>query len=363
MNVKKLLIPLGLGSIVMVIVTWLLLILMQPSAFPVQNTFNKGMPTQGFDSLATLQKIQWTLLITGDIIPSRAVNSQMKAKNDFFWPLINIASVIQNADLTLINLEAPLTRECPVTTEGMTFCGDVRFIQSLSQAGVDVVNLANNHTLNYGWEGLAETEALLKEKGIATTGFSSRDLLCTNDTACSTFVTKEIENSRVGFLGFNGVGQQIDRIRVEKQIRQADADVDLLVVSVHWGKEYEREPVADPGLAPDDPNELGKLFIDWGADVVVGNHPHWYQKFERIKSKEGKDKLIFYALGNTVFDQEWSQETKRGFLARIHMVGDQIKTENEKPVVDLYPLGIRNFGEAYLLEGTEKVEMIEWLKK
>lgn len=363
MNVKKLVFPIGVGSIVIIVMTWLWFILLQTSTFPIQNTFYKEVPTQGFGSLATPQKREWTLLITGDIIPARTVNTQMNAKNDFFWPITPIAPVFQNTDLTLVNLEAPLLRSCSATTEGMTFCGDTRFVQSLNHIGVDIINLANNHTLNHGWEGIAETESALKEVGIETIGFSSRDPNCNNDVNCSTLVVKEITPIRVGFLGYNGVGQTIDQTRVETEIRHAAAETDVLVVSIHWGKEYSREATSDPGIAPDDPIELGNLFIDWGADIVVGNHPHWYQKFEHVVGKDGNNKLIFYALGNTVFDQEWSLETKRGFLARVHLIGDQIKMNNEKPAIDLYPIGLRDFGQAYLLEGAEKDAMIEWLEK
>src|SRR3989344_3128166 len=79
----------------------------------------------------------WSLLLTGDIIPARAVNAQMVKKNDFSWPLVNIAPVLKDADVTLINLEAPLLKDCPVTQEGMKFCGDARFAASLADSGVD----------------------------------------------------------------------------------------------------------------------------------------------------------------------------------------------------------------------------------
>lgn len=151
-------------------------------------------------------------------------------------------------------------------------------------------------------------------------------------------------------MGYNAVGQKIDRLQVQGEIQSADKQVDLLVVSIHWGKEYVREPELDASLAPDDPKELGRLFIDSGADVVVGNHPHWIQG---IEWHDGKP--VFYALGNTVFDQEWSQETKKGILVKLYFEGTKIV----KDKMEIIPIGIRDFGETYLLQGIEKEQILK----
>lgn len=298
----------------------------------------------------------WTLLVTGDVIPARVVNTKMVQKNDFNWPIALIANTLQDADLTLINLEAPLIDNCPLTNEGFKFCGDARFAPSLSAAGVDVANMANNHSLNYGWEGLQETEDKLNAVGIATTGFTTQEP-CLQDSYCSKLIIKRVQDIDVGFLGYNAVGQVMDRELVQQQIEAAAAEVDVLVVAVHWGKEYEREPMSDRSLAPDDPKELGDLFIQWGADVVVGNHPHWYQPFAFVQGKDGSDKIIFYALGNTVFDQEWSEETKRGYLARLHFNG----TDIDRDQLEIFPIGIRDYGQAYMLDGQEAESVLEYI--
>jgi len=352
-----------------------------PAPTSVLPEFGSSVPTAGFP-LPSPQS--WTLLITGDVIPARVVNQKMVAKNDFRWPLTNFFELLQKADLTLINLESPLLTDCPVTNEGMKFCGDARFATSLHDAGVDVANLANNHTLNYGWEGLKETQAELGKVGIATTGFSysvvhnapSPPLIlrggtpslsvregwgelfnCEGDIYCSSFITKLVNGVSIGFLGYNAVGQQVDRELIKKQIATADPLVDVLVVSVHWGKEYTREPDTD-SIAVDDPKNLGKLFIDWGADVVVGNHPHWYQPFDFAQGRDGKDKIIFYALGNFIFDQEWSPETKVGYLAKLQFSGKEII----KDELEIIPIGIKDYGQAFLLEGQEKEEVLHNLK-
>jgi len=295
--------------------------------------------------IPTKKPTSWTLLLTGDIIPARDVNYQMVVRNDFTWPLKEISPVLKEADLTFINLESPLIQNCQPTTEGMTFCGDQRFLQALLQSGVDVVTLANNHSLNYGWEGLAETEALLTQAGIKTTGFTNE----VQDQNQSKFAVKDLSNLKVGFLGFNSVTQTIDLDQVANQVRQAKQKSDLLIVAFHWGAEYVFEPAPDP-FHGYDPKLIGPQLIDWGADIVVGNHPHWHQTIEWYKGKP-----IFYALGNTVFDQEWSLETKRGILVKLHFQDKNL----QKDKIEIIPVGIRNYGQAYLLKGEEKQRILD----
>ncbi|RJR15313.1 CapA family protein [Candidatus Microgenomates bacterium] len=349
----------------------------------------------------------WTLLITGDIIPARVVNQKMVAKNDFMWPLSEIAPILQDADVTLIDLEAPLLTNCPITNEGFTFCGDAHFAESLATVGVDVANVANNHTLNYGWDGIVETQEHLGGVGIVTTGFSAiptptvipgltrnpidEDLPqghfplrgvarvrkddnvfeCKQDRYCSSFTTKTVQGVSLGFLGYNAVGQTVDHNVVKAQIEKANTLVDLLIVSVHWGREYTRTPKSD-GAYVEDPVTLGHLFIDLGADIVVGNHPHWYQGIEWYAplvteqslpageaGRSATAKPIFYALGNTVFDQEWSVETRRGYLAKLFFDGSALIKEK----LEIIPIGIRDYGQAYALEGAEKEAIVEFVIK
>ena len=112
-----------------------------------------------------------TLLVTGDIIPARGVNYFATARHDFLWPFRPTAAYTKNADITYINLEAPLFSGCPVSAaESFTFCGDARFVNGLTYMGADVANLANNHLSNYGAEGITATQQLLNKNHILTSG-------------------------------------------------------------------------------------------------------------------------------------------------------------------------------------------------
>src|SRR5438034_1207701 len=249
-----------------------------------------------------------TLLVTGDVIPARGVNYYATARHDFLWPFRPTADYTKNADITNINLEAPLFAGCRVDPgPSFTFCGDARFVNGLTLMGADVVNLANNHLSNYGAEGITLTDQLLHQHGMQTSGLGPVAVI-------------DVRGIKFGFIGFNGVGSAIDKTALKQGIARARQLADIVVVQFHWGKEYERLPKADPGVpTPDDPVVIAHNTIDWGADIVIGNHPHWYQGVEVYHGK-----LITYAHGNFVFDQMWSEETREGVIGTYTFYGTQL---------------------------------------
>ncbi|HLZ94681.1 MAG TPA: CapA family protein [Candidatus Dormibacteraeota bacterium] len=249
-----------------------------------------------------------TLLVTGDVIPARGVDYFATLRHDFLWPFRPTAAYTKNADITFINLETPLFAGCPVNpNSGFTFCGDARFVDGLNLMGADVANLANNHLSNYGAEGITLTEQLLNSHGILTTGLGPVAVI-------------DVRGIKFGFVGFNGVGRAIDKEALKEGIARARRLADIVVVQFHWGKEYERQPMPDKGVpTPDDPVVIGHDAIDWGADIVIGNHPHWYQGVEIYHGK-----LITYAHGNFVFDQMWSEETREGVIGTYTFYGTQL---------------------------------------
>jgi len=249
-----------------------------------------------------------TLLVTGDVIPARGVDYYATARHDFLWPFRPTAGYTRNADITYINLESPLFAGCPVDPgPSFTFCGDARFVDGLTLMGAKVVNLANNHTSNYGAQGITLTNQLLNQHGMLTSGLGPVAVV-------------DVRGVKFGFIGFNGVGRAIDQDALRAGIARAREQADIVVVQFHWGKEYERQPMPDRGVpTPDDPVAIGHEAIDWGADIVIGNHPHWYQGIEIYKGK-----LITYAHGNFVFDQMWSEETREGVIGTYTFYGTQL---------------------------------------
>jgi poly-gamma-glutamate capsule biosynthesis protein CapA/YwtB (metallophosphatase superfamily) len=257
-----------------------------------------------------------TLLVTGDIIPARGVNYFATVRHDFLWPFRPTAAYTANADITYINLESPLFAGCPVSpASSFTFCGDARFVSGLNYMGADVANLANNHLSNYGAAGITSTDQLLQQHGIKTSGLGPVAVI-------------DVRGLKFGFIGFNGVGRAIDKTALKAGIARARQLADVVVVQFHWGKEYERQPLAAPSVpTPDDPVTIGHDAIDWGADIVIGNHPHWYQGIEIYHGK-----LITYAHGNFVFDQMWSEQTREGVIGTYTFYGTHLVAATWKAV-------------------------------
>ncbi|GIW10944.1 MAG: hypothetical protein KatS3mg061_2001 [Dehalococcoidia bacterium] len=243
-----------------------------------------------------------TLIVTGDVIPARYVNYKLTARGDFLYPFRATIDFLRDGDLRFINLEAPLLTRCPLATSGYQFCGDARFVEALRWAGIEMVNLANNHAGNYGYEGVEETITHLKAANIGYTGWGE-------------VAYRDVRGVRFAFLGYNGVGQRIDRDKLKRQLAEARANAQVVIVQFHWGKEYVPVPAIEPGVAEDDPREIGRLAIDGGADLVVGNHPHVVQGVELYRGK-----LITYAHGNFLFDQMFQREVREGVIGRYVFV-------------------------------------------
>jgi len=266
------------------------------------------------------------LIATGDILLGRAVNYRTVTKNNFDWPFENIQNILKTADVAFINLEGPLIENCVLTQIGMRFCGDIRNAEGLVNAGVDVVNLANNHAGDYGVEGIKQTTKLLNDKGIETIGTGKVEII-------------EVKGQKLAFLGYNHISGHLsagiawaDEEKIEEDIKAVRKIADIIIVGFHWGVEYVTQPTAKQ-------KELAHLAIDSGADLIIGNHPHWIQPVEEYKGK-----TIIYALGNVVMDQMWSLKTRQGEIAKFVF--------KDKKLIDmeLIPVQIEDYGQPRLMK-------------
>ena len=246
------------------------------------------------------------LVVTGDVIPAREVGHLIRVRGDWTYPLAATRALLQSGDVTFANLESPLLPSCPDVVTGFTFCADARFAAAMQGAGVSVVNVANNHSTNAGQSGLDQTVQVLLAHGMAVSGFDR-------------IAVREVRGVRFGFVGMNLVGSHLDPAALKALITRARAESDVVVVQFHWGREYETYPFPAAGIAPDDPKAVGRLAVDDGADLVIGNHPHCVQGSEMYKGH-----LITYAHGNFIFDQDWSIGTQEGVIGRYWFDGTRL---------------------------------------
>jgi poly-gamma-glutamate capsule biosynthesis protein CapA/YwtB (metallophosphatase superfamily) len=248
---------------------------------------SKITPISLFGQLLKMKEEPITLIAIGDVMLGRSVNAKMNALKDFTYPFQKTAFFLKTADLTFINLESPFNQPCPITNEGMKFCADPRAIEGLVFAGVDLINLENNHLHNYGSEGVTFTKQILQENNLTPL---EKEL-----------VIKTIRDTKLGFLGFDLTsGYQAEKII--EMVKKAKPQVDVLIISFHWGIEYAVEPTPKQ-------IELAHQIIEAGGNLIIGHHPHVIQKVEDYQG--GK---IVYSLGNFIFDQPWSETTKKGLV-------------------------------------------------
>lgn len=251
-----------------------------------------------------------SIMLIGDVMLGRTVTIEsLDSQKDPVYPFREVLSEMKNNDLTILNLENPIIDKCPRRNDGMVFCAPPEMLKGLVESGVDAVNLANNHTLNYGSTGLVETKAHLREFGINY--FDSKE----------TYI-KEVNGVTVGFIGFDKsqLANPTFTSDEEAAIRDISSKVDILVVSLHWGVEYQEKPTEGQ-------RKLAIKTIKLGADIIHGHHPHWVQPTENIEGVP-----VFYSLGNFVFDQMWSQKTREGKVARVVIKENKVNSVEEKEI-------------------------------
>ena len=280
-----------------------------------------------------------TVIATGDVIPARYTDKTIREmNNDFDYTVDQTKQLTADGDITVINLEAPLISYCPLTEGGFTFCGQPGFTTALQTASVDVATLENNHVTNYGFPGVEETEQHLDAAGIK---WADR----------STPAVVDVRGMKFGFLAFNAVGEIVDREAMVAQIAALRPKVDVLSVAFHWGAEYLNVPTTAPGIADDYPPELAHLAIDAGADLIIGNHPHWVQAVEVYKGK-----YIAYGHGNFIFDQMWSYET------RVGVIGKYTFYDKVLVGVEYTPIRIDNYAQPTPMTGDERQAVLDTMR-
>ena len=274
-----------------------------------------------------------SVAVTGDVMFARNMAGVLSSD---YSPFSGVSDVTSNVDLLLINFENA------ATTSGYALKGDVplrcdpSYVPLAKANNITVAALANNHAFDYGATGMEDTISYLKDAGITPMGAGN-----TEDEAHAA-VVKEVNGRKITILNymdsenFAEYSQEVmpyadgdnpgysayDSADAQKQIAENN-DSDLIIAYMHYGNEYSRSP-------NDNQIRISHELIDYGADVVIGSHPHVTQGIEMYKGKP-----IFYSLGNFIFDQS-NEATHTAYFVKIDLVGD----EGECTV---YPIYISNY--------------------
>lgn len=293
-------------------------------------SFQSASSTLFFKTSSTSSLPAIDLRFVGDLMLDRGVKQAvlLNANGDYNFAFVAIPDLKKGADLLFGNLEGPISDQGELKGSAYSFRMDPAVSAVLKKQGFDILNVANNHAGDWGIEAFVDTLKHLKADGLAYTGGG----LSWTEAATPTVI--ERQGFKVGFLGFSDVGPNwlaargntagVLTIGEEKNfsvlISQAAAKVDVLVVSFHFGEEYQTEPTPRQ-------EELARLAIDRGAKLVIGHHPHVIQKVERYK-----DGLIAYSLGNFIFDQYFSPATMKGLVLDVVVDKTGIQKVTERTV-------------------------------
>ena len=279
-----------------------------------------------------------TILLSGDIMLDRGVEDLIK-QNSIYYPFQKISHFLRGIDIVFGNLEGPIVKNPPeLLDNSLKFAFNLDVMKAISWCNFNLFSLANNHTLDMGKEGLEETKRWLRKYRVAFVGDPLFGNLNDQDFSFST--------DKIIFLAFNQIFPYIDKeekiIKTIKTVKSLNPD-NFLIVSTHWGEEYKL-------INSSAQQKLAHQLIEVGADLIIGHHPHVVQNIEKYQGK-----LIFYSLGNFIFDQYFSPDTQQGLA-----VGLEIYPKNL--VYRLFPLQI-NLSQPVLMEQNKASEFLIQLAK
>lgn len=275
------------------------------SSTPVSAISTTILPTVATSSAPVSTDI--SLLVVGDIMLDRNVAARTKKSGDPRYPFLQLpANWVSGFDFALANLEGPVTPVRRPPVKSIDFQFDPAWTAVLKSEGWDGFSQANNHALDQGSAGYADSVSRLRQAGFVTFGHQVDDGLIA-------LATTTIKGERFAFLGWNNTDNPVNRVQAAGAIATAKAESDLVIAYLHWGNEYRDRPDAQNV-------ELAHWLIDQGVDIVIGGHPHWVQGFSSYKGKP-----IVWSLGNFIFDQDWSKETQQGLAIELSITPGTIR--------------------------------------
>lgn len=284
-----------------------------------------------------------TLLAVGDIMLDRSVFLKTQASTDWNHPFLLADPLLQEYNLHLANLEGPITTNKSVSNGN----GGARFMFTFSPNFVDplkqrfqFLSLANNHESNFGKNGINQTRKFLGDAGVQY--FGDPD----NEPGFIS-VTSSYNGITFALIGYHQLVEHgFDNVLSE--VKKLDSQVDVVIAMPHWGVEYATDKPS--AMQVQDAHDL----IDAGVDIIVGAHPHVVEPLEIYKGK-----VIFYSLGNFIFDQYFSPETMTGLAVGLTLE----KGTGLKVTYSLIPLDINGESQPSVAATAKKEKLLGALSK
>lgn len=275
--------------------------------------------------------------------PSTSFNAYYNAQGpDYFFK--NVRSILEEDDLSIINLEGTFTDSDQRQEKTFAFKADPEYVSILTGSSIEAANLANNHSRDYGEESYTDTVETLEQAGIASFGYDQVDIL-------------EVNGVKVGLTGIYELAEHLDK---QEEVRTniaalKEAGAQVIIVNFHWGIEKDYLP-------NDTQKTLAHLAIDEGADLVIGHHPHVLQGIERYKGK-----YIAYSLGNFSFggNSNPSDKDTMIFQQTFTVQDGKVEVNDDINVIPCSLSSASGYNDycPTPLEGSEKERVLEKLKE
>jgi poly-gamma-glutamate synthesis protein (capsule biosynthesis protein) len=265
------------------------------------------------------------ILFVGDMMFDRYIRQTgEKRGSDFVFA--GVKNVLLANDLVVGNLEGPITDSASVSTNSIIGSRDNYIFTfpldtgaNLFKNNVKLVDIGNNHILNFGDEGLAKTKDNLKQNNVDFFGDSSGE---------KRIATFEKNGIKIIFVAYNQFENDAKNKTLNDIAKAKQLNADKIILYTHWGKEFVPE-------SEDKIKALAHEFIDVGVDLIIGSHPHVIQNKEIYNGK-----TIYYSLGNFIFDQYFSSETQDGLIVQI-----EINPNDKKIVSSDFHVVMKNSGQ------------------
>ena len=260
--------------------------------------------------------------------------------NDYSYFFSKTIDIFKNDDLSIANMEGTFTTSNQRADKVFTFKGDKEYAKVFTTGSIEAVNLANNHTYDFGKQGYDDTLVALSEENIKYFGYDN-------------YYIYEVKGIKIGLAGityFDNDTEIETKNKTDKAINYfKEKKVDLIFISYHWGIEKTE-------IQNNDQEIMGKYAIDKGADLIIGHGPHWIQGIEEYKGK-----YIIYSLANFVFGGNKNPTVKDTFIFQenFHYENNKLK----ETTIKLYPAKVsgvnsRNDYRPVLLEGEERERVL-----
>jgi poly-gamma-glutamate capsule biosynthesis protein CapA/YwtB (metallophosphatase superfamily) len=298
------------------------------------------------------------IVAAGDILLGRGVEYHInRVQKDFTYPFRNVADILRKGDVVFANLEAPLTE----STKSLDPNGKIvlkspqKAADGIKYAGFNVLNLANNHIMDYYEEGLLDTIEVLEKHGIAYAGAGknineARQPAIIEKNGLKVAVLSYTDMAELTFKGNPMLSFAADEDKsgvaprkyelIKEDMDSIRENADILIISLHWG-------VENSFSVTEEQREFAYRLIDDGADIILGHHPH---RFQGVEIYNGKP--IIYSLGNFIFDQN-DPNNQESFI--VHM---ELK-DKKLSYMQLIPVRTIEKNHIIIPKGDDAIEMLK----